>query len=830
MMRPAHLLTTLVLCSAALADNTVRIKNLKTLCVVYRGDPKAENHMSEHDVVMAQKGVELGRLFYFRNSLAKLNCAIDWIVVDGAPPDTSGPTMRHIEADLRKRGVKPGQYDGVFVTGIGLSGNFGGFTIFDGTAGCFGGHSVRGGLTWYPEDDPDTAYGTAWNFVHEYQHAIDLVIAENSGRKDLLHAHPYADRNEKFFKGYYQGGEHWDWIACTLREFDGWLELKGATNSFLECTDADGDGMPDEDPRLPMDEKRFGSDATKKDTDGDELGDLAEFTAGRYRASDPNQIDSDGDGIRDGDDRDPLLSIRITLPYWQHYGVMATAYGPITEGAFVRNDGGGKITVTGAWTETGLLFDFVGPRPFEVSVKIDGSPNSGFWEGGDTFLFRFTAEGVSFAGLGLRGNVTDASARGSPLGPEGYILQITIPARIGQGVSKEINYGGKREPQDVVDGLTLVEGRSIAFNFIFEFEDGTRACLTPHHTMYAVKLVKPADAPVKPILRAPKQTTDAEPVVEVLGVRPDSVVEVFWAVPTTPVLGRRVGPGPVRLTKLAELGPMMRSVAQSPAAAHEHERGPMISKRGAFRAVLQARVGGALSNKTEMVVDRAADPPRLSRDGSNLRIESEPNAEIEVWWGVGDVRVAPLAGMRGDDAGVAGLAIEQALLKGWLVTAFEGSRFEKRMFTESWPTIDRNFKGKRPDPRLPADGFSYRFEGWLVIDAPGRYTLELASDDGSRLWIDDEIVSNHWGHHGLSAKRTTAELAKGPHAIRMDYYELDGWAGIQLRGGPAGGALTFDLPIHRCPLPLDEITLFARQTDRLGNRSAFAAVEMKSGL
>ncbi|MCH8806658.1 MAG: hypothetical protein IH986_11285 [Planctomycetes bacterium] len=829
MMRPAHLLTTLVLCSAALADNTVRIKNLKTLCVVYRGDPKAENHMSEHDVVMAQKGVELGRLFYFRNSLAKLNCAIDWIVVDGAPPDTSGPTMRHIEADLRERGVTPGQYDGVFVTGVGLSGNFGGFTILDGTAGCFGGHSVRGGLTWYPEDDRDTAYGTAWNFVHEYQHAIDLVIAENSGRKDLLHAHPYADRNEKFFKGYYPGGEHWDWIACTFREFDGWLELKGVTNSFLECADADGDGMPDDDARLPMDEKRFGSDTTKRDTDGDGLDDLGEFTAGRYRGADPAKADTDADGTNDARDRHPIQPVAATLPY-SPGGGSSDSVGPLSRGVFARNDVGGDISVRGAWNEDGLYFDFVGPRKFTVYAKIDGSPASGFWEGGDTYLLRIADQKVELAGLGLKGAAFGSMALGGPRPDGSWGLFAHLFAKLGQGVSKEINYGGKREPQDVVDGLTLVEGRSIAFNFIFEFEDGTRACLTPHHTMYAVKLVKPADAPVKPILRAPKQTSDAEPVVEVLGVRPDSVVEVVWAVPTTPVLGRRVGPGPVRLTKLAELGPMMRSAANSAAAAHEQERGPMISKRGAFRAVLQARVGGALSNKTEMVVDRAADPPRLSRDGSNLRIESEPNAEIEVWWGVGDVRVAPLAGMRGDDAGVAGLAIEQALLKGWLVTAFEGSRFEKRMFTESWQTIDRNFKGKRPDPRLPADGFSYRFEGWLVIDAPGRYTLELASDDGSRLWIDDELVINHWGHHGLSAKRTTVELAKGPHAIRMDYYELDGWAGIQLRGGPAGGELTFDLPIHRCPLPLDEITLFSRQTDRLGNRSAFAAVEMKSGL
>ena len=266
----------------------------------------------------------------------------------------------------------------------------------------------------------------------------------------------------------------------------------------------------------------------------------------------------------------------------------------LTSHACARNDAGGDLRVYASWNEQELSFRFEAPRPFRVHAKIDGSASNGFWEGGDTYLLNIDAHRVQSDGLGLSGEVEHARTRGGIWEQVGcYYINATIPAALGQGVSKEINYGGKREPEDVVDGLTLVEGRSIAFNFIFEFEDGTRACLTPHHTMYAVKLVKPADAPVKPILRAPKETTDAEPVVEVLGVRADSAVEVVWAVPTTPVLGRRVGPGPVRLTKLAELEPMMRSAAQSAAATGESERGPMISKRGAFRAVLQARVSGA---------------------------------------------------------------------------------------------------------------------------------------------------------------------------------------------------------------------------------------------
>ena len=124
--------------------------------------------------------------------------------------------MENIEAHLKQQGVRPGEYDGLFVTGVGLSGNFGGFIVLGAAGGCYGGHGVRGKLSWYPQDDPDVAYGTCWNFVHEFEHALDLVICEQSGRPDMLHDHPYVDRNEPHFKGFYHGGEHFDWSpsAC----------------------------------------------------------------------------------------------------------------------------------------------------------------------------------------------------------------------------------------------------------------------------------------------------------------------------------------------------------------------------------------------------------------------------------------------------------------------------------------------------------------------------------------------------------------------------------------------------------------------------------------
>ncbi|MCG3128450.1 MAG: hypothetical protein CHACPFDD_03339 [Phycisphaerae bacterium] len=789
------------------ASADVRVKNLKTLVVIYRGDRGSKEYMSDADVESARAGVELGRLFYFRNSAARLNCELIWLVADAQAPKNDGPTMEHIEADLKQRGVRNGQYDGIFVTGIGLSGNWGGFNIFNGTAACFGGHGGRGELSWYPSPDATVAYGTAWNFVHEFQHAIDLVTAQDSNRPDMLHAHPYTDRNEPFFKGCYQGGEHWDWIACTFREFDGWTALKGVHNAFLDCADADGDGLPDDDARLPTDEKRFNSDPTKKDTDGDGLDDLAEFTADRYAGSEPRAADTDGDGTRDGDDRYPLIALAAEIPFGSE--------APLLRSVFARNDEGGDCLVSAAWNSDGLTLRFTAPRRFAVDAKLDGSAANGFWDGGDTYLLRITPDDapnatggkVEFRGLGLSGPVAGATVQTAQSDGR-FTLTTTIPARLGQGVSKEINYGGKREPEDVTDGLTLVPGREIGVNFGLEFADHQRDLLTPLHTMYAVRLGPAAGGGVRPILRGPALTSARSPVVTVAGVAADAPVEI---VSGSSVLGARVGPGDVMLVDILTRG--------APASHGGMLKGGLKP----YELDIAARAGGASSAPLRMRVDASAAAPVIKLQDGELRAECEPRAQLELWWGVKGMPAGVLFATRADEAGGVVLKVDESLTRGWLVSAYEGSRFEKLVYVETWPQIDRNFRGDAPDPRLPGDAFSYRFESYLPLPEAVQYEFELGSDDGSRLYVDDELIINHWGHHGMATRRATVSLAAGVHRLRIEYCELDGWAGVKFRGAPRGTPLSPELPVRTIPAALASVELMARQSDALGNVSPFVS-------
>ena len=93
------------LAGPALAETPLRIKSLKVMCVVYRGAEDAKDRLDDKAVTQIKNGFELGRLFYYRNSKARLNTELEWMIFDTAAPENAGPTMDNFVADLRKRGV-----------------------------------------------------------------------------------------------------------------------------------------------------------------------------------------------------------------------------------------------------------------------------------------------------------------------------------------------------------------------------------------------------------------------------------------------------------------------------------------------------------------------------------------------------------------------------------------------------------------------------------------------------------------------------------------------------------------------------------------------------
>ncbi|MER5963524.1 ricin-type beta-trefoil lectin domain protein [Streptomyces sp. NPDC002057] len=78
--------------------------------------------------------------------------------------------------------------------------------------------------------------------------------------------------------------------------------------------------------------------------------------------------------------------------------------------------------------------------------------------------------------------------------------------------------------------------------------------------------------------------------------------------------------------------------------------------------------------------------------------------------------------------------------------------------------------------------------GNLGAPQAGAYTFRLTSDDGSRLWIDDQLVIDHGGLHGAEPKDATVDLTAGPHALRIEHFERDGGQRLTLAWKPPGAS------------------------------------------
>ena len=61
---------------------------------------------------------------------------------------------------------------------------------------------------------------------------------------------------------------------------------------------------------------------------------------------------------------------------------------------------------------------------------------------------------------------------------------------------------------------------------------------------------------------------------------------------------------------------------------------------------------------------------------------------------------------------------------------------------------------------------------------PGTYSLRTISDDGVRVWVDDKRVIDDWSLH--ESRVDYAPLSGGPHRLRVEYFQVDGWTELRL--------------------------------------------------
>ena len=105
----------------------------------------------------------------------------------------------------------------------------------------------------------------------------------------------------------------------------------------------------------------------------------------------------------------------------------------------------------------------------------------------------------------------------------------------------------------------------------------------------------------------------------------------------------------------------------------------------------------------------------------------------------------------------------------------------KPAFTRIDSILDFHWKTESPAENFPADKFSNRWTGFLVSPVSGRYSISLSSNDGGRLFLDDEKIIDVWSDHATLTKTAVIELkANEPRKIRVEHYENIGNADLVL--------------------------------------------------
>ena len=104
------------------------------------------------------------------------------------------------------------------------------------------------------------------------------------------------------------------------------------------------------------------------------------------------------------------------------------------------------------------------------------------------------------------------------------------------------------------------------------------------------------------------------------------------------------------------------------------------------------------------------------------------------------------------------------------------------------------YSGTMPALHAPNEGymgdimtnFYAEITGVLNIEETNNYVIRLVSDDGSRLFLDEELLIDNDGLHGAEARDSELILEAGPHPIRVEFFQSGGGAALSLQWAKFG--------------------------------------------
>ncbi|RLC72342.1 MAG: hypothetical protein DRI81_16505 [Chloroflexi bacterium] len=99
-------------------------------------------------------------------------------------------------------------------------------------------------------------------------------------------------------------------------------------------------------------------------------------------------------------------------------------------------------------------------------------------------------------------------------------------------------------------------------------------------------------------------------------------------------------------------------------------------------------------------------------------------------------------------------------------------------------SLDHDWGAGSPHAKVNADRFSPRWTRYIEVSA-GVYRFTATSDDGIRIYVDDDLVIDQWYDQSPQTFTADAELTAGHHLVKVEYYENTGGAVARVSWEPA---------------------------------------------
>jgi len=118
---------------------------------------------------------------------------------------------------------------------------------------------------------------------------------------------------------------------------------------------------------------------------------------------------------------------------------------------------------------------------------------------------------------------------------------------------------------------------------------------------------------------------------------------------------------------------------------------------------------------------------------------------------------------------------------GLLGSYYNGISFQNLVLQRIDSTVNFNWGEFSPSSKVNVDSYSARWTGKIQPRYTGTYTFYINSDNGRRVWVDNQLIVDKWtSDFGVTYSGTINLVAGQKYDFKVEYYETNGGANIKL--------------------------------------------------